>query len=214
MSLITNNLYQFSQYIQPMDFTIHQYLLTTNPAILFATGTLQQAKAILPELKELLNGKPLKYIFISHMESDEAGGLSVLRGQWPDVTVICGPLAARELPGYGYTGKIIAKKAGDELKDQNLDLQFFDYPAEVHLQNGLLCFEKNSGIFYSSDLFLRYGNGVGKIIDTSWKEEAEAINTDRVPNKERLTKLKKDLLSVTPSLVAVGHGFCLKCHER
>lgn len=210
MQKITNNLYQFSVYIPPMDFTIHQYLLATDPAILFAAGTVGQAKAILPELKELLGEKPLKYIFVSHMESDEAGGLSILRKEWPGVTVLCSELAARELPGYGYVGKIIPKHGGDELKDGALDLVFFDYPSEVHLQNGLLCLEKNTGIFYSADLFLRYGNGVGKTLDSVWKDEVAAIPTDRLPNKELLTNLKKNLSEISPSLVSVGHGFCLK----
>lgn len=75
MKEIRNNLYQFSLYIPPMDFTIHQYLLNTDPAILFAAGTVQQAAAILPDLKAILGQKPLKYVFVSHMESDETGGL-------------------------------------------------------------------------------------------------------------------------------------------
>ena len=44
MKKLTENLYQMTTYIQPMDFTIHQYLLATNPAILFATGTYEDAK--------------------------------------------------------------------------------------------------------------------------------------------------------------------------
>ena len=54
-----------------MDFTIHQYLLATEPSILFATGTVQQAERSLPEIEEILGGRPLDYIFVSHMEPDE-----------------------------------------------------------------------------------------------------------------------------------------------
>lgn len=36
---------------------------------------------------------------------------------------------------------------------------------QSHLQNDLLCYEKNSEILYSSDLIMRLGNGVGKTID-------------------------------------------------
>ena len=56
---------QFSMYIPPMDFTIHQYLLATDPAILFAAGTAQQVAAVLPEIREILGDKPLKYMFRS-----------------------------------------------------------------------------------------------------------------------------------------------------
>ena len=76
---IAKKLYQFSIYIPPMDFTIHQYLYASNPSILFAAGTAGQAKYILPEIKEILGERELKYIFVSHMESDEAGGISVFK---------------------------------------------------------------------------------------------------------------------------------------
>lgn len=210
MKEIRKNVYQFSMYIPPMDFTIHQYLLATDPAILLAAGTAQQATAILPELKEILGDKPLKYLFVSHMESDEAGGLFVLQKAYPDLTVIAGPIAARELPGFGYTGKILVKRGGDTLKDGALDLAFIDYPSEVHLQNGLVCYEKNTGLLYSGDLFLRFGNGVGKTLKADWKEEVQGIDDQRVPNEEARKKLQEALLQVKPEFVAVGHGFCLE----
>ena len=64
-----------------MDFTIHQYLLATEPSILFATGTVQQAERSLPEIEEILGGRPLDYIFVSHMESDEYGGIRIFPGE-------------------------------------------------------------------------------------------------------------------------------------
>ena len=209
MKEITKNLYQFSVYIPPMDFTIHQYLLDTDPAVLFAAGTVQQAEAILPDLKKVLGEKPLKYVFVSHMESDEAAGVFVLQKEWPDLKVICGELTARELPGYGYKGTVIAKHGGDELKDGGLDLQLIDYPSEVHLQDGLVVFEKNTEIFYSADLFLRFGNGVGNVIDASWEDEVNAIGEERVPNEKMLSHLQDDLKKIKPAFAAVGHGFCL-----
>lgn len=211
MKEIAKGLYRFSIYIPPMDFTIHQYLLANDPAILFAAGTAQQARAILPDLKAVLGDRPLKYVFVSHMESDEAGGLSVLREAYPELQVICGELAARELPGYGYEGTIVAEHGGDVLEDGGLDLAFVDYPAEVHLQNGLLCLERNTGVFYSSDLFLRFGNGVGETVEASWEDEVAAIGADRVPVEAAREKLKADLLEFAPRFVAVGHGFCLEC---
>lgn len=210
MNEIRKNLYQFSLYIPPLDFTIHQYLLATDPAILLAAGTVRQAEAILPQLKEILGDRPLKYVFVSHMESDEAGGLSVLQKAYPDLTVIAGPIAARELPGYGYTGTILAKRGSDTLQDGALDLAFVDYPAEVHLQNGLLCYEKNTGLLYSGDLFLRFGNGTGKILKADWPEEVMAIDEQRVPNEAARKKLQQTLLQLKPEFVAVGHGMCLE----
>lgn len=187
MQSIYKNLYQFSSYIPPMDFTIHQYLLAAEPSILFAAGTAGQAEAVLPQIKEILNGRKLKYIFVSHIESDECGGVSVIQGEYPDVQVICSYLGARELPGFGYTGKLIPAASETVIRDGDLSLRFFDYPAEVHLQNGIVCLEKNSGIFYSADLMLRFGNGTGQVISED---------------------------TVKPSFLAVGHGFCVECGNK
>lgn len=214
MNEIIHDLYQFSTYIPPIDFTIHEYLLASDPAILFATGTFDKAKEIIPEIQKILGSRPLKYVFISHMESDEAGGLSAIKEAWPDITVLCGHLCARELPGYGYQGKIKAFKGGEELRNGDLDLEFLDYPSEVHLQNGLLAFERNSGIFYSSDLFLRFGNGTGKTLETSWEKEVNEIPEERVPNEKARVTLKKELLKIKPEYVAVGHGTVLRISPR
>lgn len=213
MTQIYQNLHQFSIYIPPLDFTIHQYLLASDPAILFAAGTVSQAEAVLPQLEGILKERELKYIFVSHMESDECGGISVFLKRYPNVKVICSPLCARELPGFGYRGEIIVADSKEKLCDGELDLQFFDYPAEVHLQDGVVCFEKNSGIFYSADLMFRYGNGVGETIQGAWHDEVTNINTERVPDIQRLELLQSKLLTIKPELVAVGHGFCVECEE-
>ena len=46
--------------------------------VLIQTGAVSQAQATLPQLKQLLGDKSLKYILISHFESDECGGLSLV----------------------------------------------------------------------------------------------------------------------------------------
>lgn len=211
MKKIAHNLYQFSMYLAPMDFTIHQYLLTSTPSVLFAAGTAQQAHAIIPEIRTVLNGRDLDYVFVSHMESDEAGGVFYLHDAFPNVKVICGNLAARELPGWGYDGTIVAVHSNTTFEDGELSLQIVDYPSEVHDQLGIVALERTTGIFYSSDLFLRYGNGIGQTVHTSWIDEVESIGADRVKDPLARAKLQDDLRALCPQTVAVGHGYCLSC---
>ena len=172
---------------------------------------MQQAKQILSEVKEILGERELKYIFVSHMESDEAGGIPVFKKEYPNVVVICGNLAARELAGYGYEGNILAKCGEDIIEDSELKLRLFDYPAEVHNQDGIVCLEENSGIFYSADLMLRYGNGVGNVIKSAWRDEVEAINEERIKDDKQREELQSRLHKVNPNFIAVGHGYCVEC---
>ncbi|MBQ3456469.1 MAG: hypothetical protein IJG36_08530 [Synergistaceae bacterium] len=207
MSIIYGKLWQFTDYIKPMDFTIHQYLLASEPSILLAAGTVQEAERNIPEIKRILGNKSLSYIFISHMETDEAGGVFLLQKEYPDVCVICGNLSARELYGWGYSGEIKTVKGGECLNDGELSLRFINYPSEVHLQDGLLCFEENSGVLYSSDLMMSFGDAGGKIIESEWKPQG--ISEDRLP-AGRLEILRSSLGGIIPEFVAVGHGFCIK----
>jgi flavorubredoxin len=175
MNEIYNGLYQFSMYIPPMDFTIHHYFLNSSTPVLFGTGTAEIAEKELPEIKKLLKDKEQKYIFVSHFESDECGELSVYQKAFPEVVTICSNLTDRELPGFGYNGKIVSYKQGDKFSDDGISIEFVDYPSEVHLQDGLLFYENKRGFLYSADLMLRYGNSVGKTIDAKWTDEIEAI---------------------------------------
>lgn len=211
MNPITNNLYQFSFCIPGMEFTLHQYLLLSDEPVLISTGTIQQAEYILPKVKQLLDEKTLKYILFSHVESDECGGLPVFLKEYPNVITICSELSARELQGFGYGGIVQSKKQGDVLAGKGFSFKFIDYPSEVHLQNGLVFYEENNKIFFSSDLMLRFGDGTGKTIDSTWKEEVDAIEMRSIPNQAQLESIKLALHAINPVFIAVGHGFCVNC---
>jgi len=211
MTTIYPDLHQFSVYIHSMRFTIHQYLLLSEEPILISTGAAQHAIRILPEVKKILNGKELKYILVSHMESDECGGLWAFQKEFPNVITVCSNLCARELPGYGYEGKIMAQKQGDIISGGGFSLTFIDYPSEVHLQDGLVFYEETRKIFFSGDLMLRFGDAVGKTIESRWKDEVDAIDLERIPNSEKLQELQNRLHELDPGFIAVGHGYCVKC---
>ena len=202
-------LHQFSTYIPTMDFTIHRYLLATDPAVLYATGTLEDARRELSEVEGILGDRELGYIVVSHIESDECGGLQTYLDRYPGAVVLCSHLGARELPGYGFHGIIRAVSQGDRIQEGEVSLAFADYPSEVHLQDGIVCIEEGTGVLYSADMFLSFGDGRGKTEDVQWAEAVDRLREDRIP-EDRLVALKEALLQMSPAIVAVGHGTCLR----
>lgn len=207
---IYDNLFQFTEYIAPIRLSIHQYLLMTPEPVLVHTGTADQAEKIIPQLKEILGTLPLKYVLVSHFESDECGGLTVLKKHFPEITAVCSEICARQLAGFGYEGRTLIKKAGDTLEGDGFLFTFIDYPSEIHLQNGLLFFEEVRKILFSSDLMFRLGNSHGKILESAWRDEVYNIDMSRVPNEEKLKLMKNELLKIDPQFVAVGHGPCVR----
>lgn len=210
MKVIFNDLYQFTNYILPLDLSFHQYLLLTDEPVLVHTGSIDQTKIIITKIKEILGNKKLKYIFVSHFESDECGGLSLLLENFPEVKTICSEITARQLTGFGITNEVIIKKAGEKLTGSDYEFEFIAYPSEMHLWEGLLLFENKRKIFFSSDLMFRFGNSHGKVIDGNWLDEVETINLEKIPNETMKEKTKHELLKITPKFIAVGHGACIK----
>ena len=121
-----------------MDFTIHQYLLATEPSILFATGTVQQAERSLPEIEEILGGRPLDYIFVSHMESDEYGGIRIFLERYPDAKVICSRLASRELPGLGVECDCVAADGDTVIEEGDGYIKVDDSIAMKNPEDGMV----------------------------------------------------------------------------
>jgi len=52
---------------------------------------------------------------------------------------------------------------------------------------------------------------IGQSIDSTWKDEVEAIDIERIPNDNKLVALKNSLQELEPKFIGVGHGFCVNC---
>jgi flavorubredoxin len=207
---IYQDLFQFSTYVPPINLSFHQYLLSTDEPLLIHTGNIQRATALIPELKALLNGRVLKYIFISHFEADECGGLTYILEQFPEAKPICSEVTARQLSGFGLTNEVIVQKTGDRLKTAAYELEFFTYPSEMHLWDGLLAMENQRRIFFSSDLMIRFGESGGLVIESNWQTEINNIREEQVSSSKLRAQLQHTLVQLNPRFVATGHGPCLK----
>ncbi|EHI98585.1 beta-lactamase domain-containing protein [Clostridium sp. DL-VIII] len=210
MTMIFKDLHQFSTHVKQINLSFHQYLLLGEDPILFHTGNAMQAEIMLPELKVVLGDRNLKYIFVSHFESDECGGLSVILKEFPKAKVICSAVTARQLDGFGINAEVIVKKPAEILRTNDYELEFIRYPSEMHLWDGLLVMENNRGIFFSSDLMISFGEEIGTVKESDWNTEINNIKLEQVPDSEKLKELQQALLKLNPNFVATGHGICLK----
>ncbi|WP_271813496.1 MBL fold metallo-hydrolase [Clostridium beijerinckii] len=210
MTFISKDLYQFNSYVEPINLTFHQYLLLGNEPLLVHTGNVMQAEALVPELKDVLNGKELKYIFISHFEADECGGLSLILEHFPKAKTICSEVTARQLNGFGIKAEIIIKKAEETLNTDNYELEFINYPSEMHLWDGLLVIENKRRIFFSSDLMFALGKEIGTVKKSDWNTEVNSIKLEQIPDNNKLKDLQETLKKLKPNFIATGHGPCLK----
>ncbi|MGI6782821.1 MAG: MBL fold metallo-hydrolase [Aminivibrio sp.] len=210
MKPVSKDLYQHSAYVPQINLSFNQFLLDGDEPLLVHTGTNPQTEALLPRLKEALGGRPLKYIFVSHFEGDECGGLPLLLEEYPDAVTVCPEVTARQFAGFGQNVKTLVKKPGEKLTTKDYELEFISYPSEMHLWEGLLAMENRRGIFFSCDLMIRRGDGDGVVIDSGWEAEISGIRHEQIPDPARLEALQKTLRTFSPSFVAAGHGPCIR----
>lgn len=213
MTQIFEELYQFTDVIEPIKLSMHQYLLLTEEPILVQTGAVKQTEATLPQLKQILGKNTLKFILVSHFESDECGGLSLVMKEYPDAITICSEVTARQLMGFGISNKFEIKKPGDQFLGNDFEFDIIGYPSEMHMWEGLLFTENKRGIFFSSDLMFGMGENHGQVVECTWSDAIKTSGAESLPSHEMQTKLIEDLKSLNPKFVASGHGPCIKIVE-
>ena len=210
MQEISKDLYQFTSYASPIDLTFHQYLLKIDEPMLVHTGNREQAKTLIPKIKDILAGNELKYIFVSHFESDECGGLSLVLEEFPQAKVIASEVTARQLDGFGIVSDVLAKRPDDKMTIGGSEFKFIAYPSEMHLWEGLLLLDLKREILFSSDLMIRFGNTGDRVLEASLEEELTRITREQVPDKERREQLIEDIGKESIKFIATGHGQCIK----
>jgi flavorubredoxin len=207
---VFSDLQMFNSYLGFVDLSFNQYLLLGTEPLLIHTGTRDHAGEMLPMLKALLGEKKLSYIFISHFESDECGGLSLLKENFPEAKPICSQVTARQLTGFGIAADIMAKAPGEVMVTSDFKLRFISYPSEMHLWEGLIAFEEKRGLLFSSDLFIRRGVVKEPIINSTLEEEIQNISPQQIPNPAEYTAVQQNLRSIPVKYIIPGHGPCLK----
>lgn len=207
---ISDKVYLFSSYLEFINLTFNQYLLIGEKPILVHTGSNDQTAALLPKIKELLGDKPLEYVFVSHFESDECGGLSLLMKDYPQVKPICSQVTARQLMGFGITKDIVVKNPGEVLEIGEYKFKFISYPSEMHLWEGLMAFETEQGLLFSSDIFIQMGKLGQTVVSTNLKDEIQKISPEQVPSPEAHKVLTEAILNLPIKYIMPGHGPCKK----
>ena len=104
----------------PEGVSYNSYLLKDEKNVLIDTVDWSIVKDFLERIKVVLNGEPLDYLLIHHLELDHAGAIEEVILRYPDVKVICSEQGFEFMSQTGYEikeeNKIIVKE-GDTLPE-------------------------------------------------------------------------------------------------
>ena len=174
-------------YPVPRGMSFNSYLLLDEKAVLFDTVDRSVQTQFFENLEQGLNGRPLDYVFVHHMEPDHAATLGDLMIRHPEARIVCGGKAINLIRQFHCTdpaGAILVKE-GDTLCTGRHTFTFYAAPM-VHWPEVMVSYDSADGILFSADAFGTFGalNGIlfADEVDfqRDWMDEARRYYTNIV----------------------------------
>ena len=122
----------------------------------------------------LLNGRPLDYLVINHMEPDHGASIEEVLLRYPDVTIISTEKSFMLMRQFGFavdSHPLMEVKEGDSISFGKHTVQFIAAPM-VHWPEVMVSFDSTDGVLFSADAFGSFGALDGKLF-------ADEVNFDR-----------------------------------
>lgn len=149
----------------PKGVSYNSYLLVDEKTALFDTVDVCYSDIFLHKLEAALNGKPLDYVVINHMEPDHSGSLGLLKTKYPNVQIVGNKRTADMVAGfYGIKDGVKVIEDGEELSLGKRNLKFYLTPM-VHWPETMMTYETTEKIIFSGDAFGTFGTLDGGITD-------------------------------------------------
>lgn len=155
----------------PYGVSYNSYLIIDEKTVLVDTVDVCYSDVFLKKISDALNGRPLDYLVVNHMEPDHSGSIRLLRQQYPDVKIVGNSKTHGMLDGFhGITDGLVEVKEGETLNIGSRELTFYMAPM-VHWPEVMFTYDSKDKILFSADAFGTYGTLDGGIIDAEMNVE-------------------------------------------
>lgn len=155
----------------PLGVSYNSYLINDKKTALIDTVDVCYSDLFFKKIETVLNGRPLDYLIVNHMEPDHAGSIRLLRQYYPDVQIVGNKQTFGMLAGYHHiTEGLYEVKESDTLELGKHRLTFYMAPM-VHWPEVMMTYDETEKVLFSADAFGTYGALNGGVIDTE-------MNTD------------------------------------
>lgn len=199
----------------PHGISYNAYFADDEKTMLLDTVDRSVSGVFFENLTQLLQGRPLDYVVINHMEPDHCAALPELVRRWPELRIVCNA-KAKQMIGQFFDfetdGRTLVVKEGDTLSTGRHSYTFIMAPM-VHWPEAMVTYDTAGKILYSADAFGSFGAFAGGIFadevrfETEWLPEARRYYSNIVgkygPQVQSLLK-KAEGLEI--SLLCPLHG--------
>ncbi|MDR2137834.1 MAG: FprA family A-type flavoprotein [Synergistaceae bacterium] len=171
----------------PRGVSYNSYLLLDKQTALFDTVDWAVCRQFLDNVAAVLNGRPLDYLVINHMEPDHAASIEEILLRYPNATVVSTEKAFMLMRqfGFGIDGRMEEVKSGDTKSFGKHQVVFVGAPM-VHWPEAIVTFDTTNGVLFAADAFGSFGALDGKLFndevdfDRDWIDDARRYFTNIV----------------------------------
>ena len=178
-----------SVYPVPTGISYNSYLLVDEKTVLLDTVDRAVTHQFVENVTHVLDGKPLDYLVINHMEPDHCAEIPTIVAKYPEVKIVCNAKIKTminqffdfDLPETQY----MLVKEGDTLQTGKHNLTFVFAPM-VHWPEVMVTYDTVDKILFSADAFGTFGAIDGNIFadevdfDYRYMDEARRYYTNIV----------------------------------
>lgn len=171
----------------PRGVSYNSYLLLDKKTVLFDTVDWSVCRQFLENIEKLLDGRPLDYLVINHMEPDHGASIEEILLRYPKAKVISTEKAFLLMHQFGFNvdGRMIEVKEGDTMSFGKHEVVFVSAPM-VHWPEAMVTFDTTNGVLFAADAFGSFGALDGKLFndevdfDRDWIDDARRYFTNIV----------------------------------
>ena len=199
----------------PRGVSYNSYLLLDKKTVLFDTVDWSIGRQFLENLEHVLDGRPLDYMVINHMEPDHAAMIEEVMLRYPKVKVISSEKAFYFMNQFGFhidSSKTEVVKEGDKKSFGKHEILFVAAPM-VHWPEAIVSFDTTNGVLFSADAFGSFGALDGKLFndevnfDRDWIDDARRYYTNIVGKYgPHVQALLKKAAGIDIKIVCPLHG--------
>jgi len=171
----------------PSGVSYNSYLLLDEKTVLFDTVDWSVCREMLKNIESVLNGRPLDYLVINHMEPDHGASIEEVILRYPNVKIISTEKSFLFMRQFGFQidGYDDEVKEGDVRSFGKHQVTFVTAPM-VHWPEVMVTFDVTNGVLFSADAFGSFIALDGKLFndevnfDRNWVDEARRYYTNIV----------------------------------
>ena len=199
----------------PKGVSYNSYVLLDEKTVLFDTADESISRQYIENVVHALNGRPLDYMVVQHMEPDHCAMIDDMLRRYPEAKMVCSAKAVgmfAQFYGTDVAARALVVKEGDKLSTGEHTLHFVMAPM-VHWPEVMVTYDEKDKILFSADAFGTFGALAGNIFDdeitfdTVWMNDARRYYTNIVGKYGvQVQALLKKAASLDIEMICPLHG--------